>query len=265
MNTVLTRRSFLAASACCAAAQNKPAFQWPDGKRFALSLTFDDARLSQVDTGLPLLRRLGVRATFYLVPSTAEKRLQGWKQAVADGHEIGNHSRRHACTANYGFSRSRPLEDYTLRDMAAELRVASSELEALLGVKTVSFAYPCGQKFVGRGRSVRSYIPVVADQFLTGRGYLDERANDPKVCDLAQLMGTAFDDMKYDDISKMTAAAEKESRWIIMVGHEIGNRAFQTTDSDALERLADFAKDPKNGVWIDTVANIAKYIDKQRR
>ena len=30
-------------------------FSWPEGKKMALSLTFDDARLSQIDTGIPLL------------------------------------------------------------------------------------------------------------------------------------------------------------------------------------------------------------------
>lgn len=259
---MLTRRTFLA-SAACAVAQEKPAFRWPDGKRVALSLTFDDARLSQVDTGLPFLRKLGAKATFYLVPSRAEQRRDGWKQAVADGHEIGNHSRLHPCTANY-FGKRQALEDYTLDTMAAELKGASADIEKMLGVKTVSFAFPCGQKFVGRGRNARSYIPVVAEQFLTGRGYLDERANDPALCDLAQLMGMGFDDMDYDGMMKLLAAAMKEGRWLIMVGHEMGSKAFQTTDTGALERLVLFAKDPKNGVWLDTVENVAKYVVKQR-
>ncbi len=29
-------------------------FRWPDGKRAAISLTFDDARFSQIDCGLPI-------------------------------------------------------------------------------------------------------------------------------------------------------------------------------------------------------------------
>ena len=42
---------------------------WPEGKKTALSLTFDDARLSQVDQGLPLLDAYGVKATFYVLDS----------------------------------------------------------------------------------------------------------------------------------------------------------------------------------------------------
>jgi peptidoglycan/xylan/chitin deacetylase (PgdA/CDA1 family) len=51
-------------------------FSWPEGKRAAVSLSFDDARLSQIDTGLALFRRLGVKATFYVVPE-ATARLEG--------------------------------------------------------------------------------------------------------------------------------------------------------------------------------------------
>jgi len=38
-------------------------FRWRDGKRAAVSLSFDDARVSQIDTGLALLNRQQVKAT----------------------------------------------------------------------------------------------------------------------------------------------------------------------------------------------------------
>ncbi len=66
-------------------------FSWPDGNQAALSLSFDDSRTSQVDGGTALLNRLGVKVTFYVVPSRVEERLPGWKAAVASGHEIANH------------------------------------------------------------------------------------------------------------------------------------------------------------------------------
>ena len=55
-------------------------FRWPDGKRAAVSLSFDDARPSQVDTGLAVLARLGARATFYVVPMHVEAKLAGWQR-----------------------------------------------------------------------------------------------------------------------------------------------------------------------------------------
>jgi peptidoglycan-N-acetylglucosamine deacetylase len=239
-------------------------FRWPNGRRAAVSLSFDDARVSQIDTGLALLKRQLVKVTFFVQAEQVRKRLDGWKKAVADGHEIGNHSNTHPCTANYSFSRLNALEDYTLEMMAAQLDGANAEVQDLLGVKPRTFAYPCGQKFVGRGLDVRSYVPLVAERFLVGRGYLDESANDPQVCDLAQAMGTSFDDMEFEQMRNQVEQAANEGRWVIFVGHEIGKRGYQVTDTAALEALCEYLKDPAHGIWLGTVAEIAEYIRQQR-
>ncbi|PYT64517.1 MAG: polysaccharide deacetylase [Acidobacteria bacterium] len=239
-------------------------FRWPNGRRAAVSLSFDDARVSQIDTGLALLKRQLVKVTFFVQAEQVRKRLDGWKKAVADGHEIGNHSNTHPCTANYSFSRLNALEDYTLEMMAAQLDGANAEIQDLLGVKPRTFAYPCGQKFVGRGLDVRSYVPLVAERFLVGRGYLDESANDPHVCDLAQAMGTSFDDMEFEQMRNQVEQAANEGRWVIFVGHEIGKRGYQVTDTAALEALCEYLKDPAHGIWLGTVAEIAEYIRQQR-
>ena len=56
-------------------------FRWPDGKAAAISLTFDDARLTQVEAGLPILDEHGVKATFYVSFASMEKRLDDWKRS----------------------------------------------------------------------------------------------------------------------------------------------------------------------------------------
>ena len=244
--------------------QGQQSFKWPPGKRAAISLSFDDARLSQIDHGLALLEKYGIKATFFVSPATVKERLPGWKKAVALGHEIGNHSMTHPCTANYEFSAQNALEDYTLARMAKQLDDANAEVERLLGVKPVTFAYPCGQKFVGRGLEVKSYVPLVAARFLVGRGYLDEAATDPDRCDLAQAMGVGFDALTSKQIMDLVADAAKSGRWLIFVGHEIGKPAEQTTNIVALEDLLKYAKDPANGIWIDTVEAIGKYVQNQR-
>jgi hypothetical protein len=260
-----SRRSFLLSTACGAVSAAAPPFRWPEGKEIAVSLTFDDARLSQPDAGLDVLRSGGAKATFYLSPARAKQRMDGWKRAIAEGHEIGNHSRSHPCSGNYGFSSANALEDYTLDRMAGELDGCTEDLRQMFGVKTVSFAYPCGQKFVGRGAALRSYVPLVATRFLSGRGYLDESPNHPAVCDLASLMGTGFDGLSFDSIMNIVEGARKDGRWIMFVGHEIGNPAHQTTDAAALERLCRYVTNPGNHVWIDTVAKIAQYVKDHQR
>src|SRR4051812_10049530 len=101
---------------------NTASFAWPEGKHAALSLSFDDARMSQVDSGTTLLNQFGAKATFFVVPSSVEERINGWRQAVGDGHEIGNHTLTHPCTGNFSWSRKNALEDYNLDSIRNEIR-----------------------------------------------------------------------------------------------------------------------------------------------
>src|SRR5206468_6121688 len=55
-------------------------FRWPNGRRAAVSLSFDDARVSQIDTGLALLKRQLVKVTFFVQAEQVRKRLDGWKK-----------------------------------------------------------------------------------------------------------------------------------------------------------------------------------------
>jgi peptidoglycan-N-acetylglucosamine deacetylase len=244
---------------------NAPAeFSWPQGKKMALSLTFDDARLSQADAGLPLFDKYDVKATFYVSPNAMIQRLDVWKNAVSNGHEIGNHSLYHPCSGNFPWARNRALEDYTIEGMKAELDSAGRFINHFLGVQPVSFAYPCGQTFVGKGINTKSYIPVVAKLFETGRGWLDEAPNDPAYCDFARLHGMELDGKSFGEILTLIESARERGFWLILAGHEIGRDGRQTSFIDTIEKILKYSQDPSNGIWIDNVKNIASYIREQR-
>lgn len=246
-------------------ARQSSTFDWPEGKRAAVSLTFDDARLSQADVGIPLLDSYGVKATFYVSPQPLKERLPLWKQAVANGHEIGNHSLRHPCTGNFAFAREKALEDYTLRQMEQELEAANATIESALGVRPATFAYPCGQKFVGRGRDLKSYVPLVAAMFSAGRGWMDESTNDPAFCDPAQLLGMELDGLDFEQAKKLIDNAVENGTWLVLAGHEIAAGGRQTTRTDTLRAICEYARDPANGIWIDTVENVARHVRHARQ
>jgi peptidoglycan/xylan/chitin deacetylase (PgdA/CDA1 family) len=250
------------------AAKNKSAapekFPWPAGIRGAVSLTFDDARLSQVDRLIPILDRNGAKATFYVSPNNLVQRLDGWKAAVKTGHEIGNHTMTHPCTGNYPAFRFNALEEMTLEGMAREIDDAQQAIFAALGVRPRDFAYPCGQTYVGRGRDVRSYVPLVAERFLSGRKWLNEDANDPAFCDLAQLLAFEADGKPFAALKELTDKGVAQGRWLILVGHEVGDGGYQTTLAPAVEELCRYAKDPARGIWLDTVGAVAEHIRKVR-
>jgi peptidoglycan-N-acetylglucosamine deacetylase len=114
------------------------------------------------------------------------------------------------------------LEDYTMAMMEHELDEANTETQRLLGVMPTTFAYPCGEKFVGRGTGTQSYVPLVAKKFRARRGFRDELANNPTFCDMAQVLASQSDGMTFEDMKKAVLAAAQEGGWFVFAGHEIG-------------------------------------------
>ena len=247
------------------AQQASEKFPWPEGKKAALSLSFDDARPSQVQGGTAFLDRHDVKATFFVVPETVEQQLKGWKDAVANGHEIGNHTLTHPCSGNYLWSRHKALENYSLAQIRKDIVDANKQIQRLLGITPVVFAYPCGQTFIGRGVDTKSYVPIIAELFLLGRTYRDKTANDPAFCDFAQLTGIDMDETTFENVLPVLESAKENNQWVLLGGHEMGESGRQTTRFAMLEKLLAYASDPANGIWIAPVGTVANYIRAQRK
>ncbi len=242
----------------------RPPIRWPEGKRMALSLSFDDSRVSNLDHGIPLLNELGLRATFFVLPRVVEKELDRWRAAVAQGHEMGNHSLLHPCSGHITGPQSSSLEEYTLERMRAELVEANLKLEALLGVKPQVYAYPCGLTYVGKGRQTQSFVPLIAELFLAGRGWLDERPNDVLRGDLAQITGVKMDGETLESLLPMFELSQKEGRWLVLAGHDTAESGTGlTTHLSLLRDLAAYAKDPANGIWVAPIGEVAAYVKEQ--
>src|SRR5438105_15428605 len=85
-------------SHCFAQTETLQVLPW-DGHSAAMSLTFDDASPVHSDVAVPELNKRHLRATFFVTVSKLT-RLDDWRRAQAQGHEIGNHSvnQAHATT-----------------------------------------------------------------------------------------------------------------------------------------------------------------------
>jgi peptidoglycan/xylan/chitin deacetylase (PgdA/CDA1 family) len=129
-------------------------FPWPDGRQGAISLTFDDGMRSQYEVAVPILNEHGLCGTFYLQPrDDYEERLAPWRQVLASGHELGNHSVHHYGSVNISLSPvglKGGVEELTLADMEYEITEAARRLRSLFPEqREMSFAYPCYQSTVG--------------------------------------------------------------------------------------------------------------------
>lgn len=111
------------------------------------ALTFDDGWMGDATVVSPILRRLGVRATFFVCPDwlaggshpevegVAGQLLDeaGVAALVADGHEVGSHSLAH-----------RDLRKLADAELADDLARSKAALEELTGRPCPAFAYPYG-------------------------------------------------------------------------------------------------------------------------
>ena len=237
---------------------------WPNNYQAAISLTFDDACFSQVDTGLPILDRYGVRASFYVSIWSCAQRKEGWLSALEKGHEIGNHTNKHPCTGSYGRESHLTLEEYNLRKIKTDIREADQRIEDLLHEKPLTFAYPCGQKFIGSGKKARSYIPFVANHFLAGRSYLDEGPNDPNRLDLSNVLGVSMDDKSFEEILPMLEQAREKGFWLVLVGHHVGKGGPLTTRSETLHQIIQYAQQNDRDFWIAPIKEVAFFVKQKK-
>lgn len=129
----------------------------------------------------------------------------------------------------------------------------------------MTFAYPCGQTTVGRGLHAESYVPIVAKHFWAGRGYRAEACNDPNYADLAQAAGLGADDLSFGQLKPWLDLTANEGGWLMTCHHEVTDDGQRlSTRPDVLDAICRYVIDPVNGIWVDTVRNIAAYVRAHR-
>lgn len=240
-----------------------PDSPWPGTVQAALSLTFDDARITQIGLGIPILNEYDLKGTFYLSPEATEERLADWKAAAASGHEMGNHTMTHPCSGSFDFIRERgnPLEDYDLEEMARDIDDASEWIEDRFGRRPTSFAYPCGQTFIGRGSRNQSYVPLVAERFLAGRMFASECTINPRWVDRAQSWSLDIDRLEPDQMVQKLEDGYQAGHWILLTGHDIAADHPQGIPPVTLNAICQWARKKESTLWVDTVSAIASHIE----
>ncbi len=239
---------------------------WPGGCCGAVSLTFDDGLASQWRLAVPLLEAHGLRGTFYLNPSGTQwaERLAPWREVAAHGHELGNHTCGHPCARGFQSSPgARGLEDMTLEELSADIDLAEQRLAALSGTGGRSFAYPCYQDHVGEGVGRRSYVPLIAQRFVAGRGR-GEVANHPATADLHALWSFPVERCSGAALVGLAERAARQGRWAILTFHGVDEGHLPVAQVD-LRELCEHLRARQSDIWTAPVAEVAAAIAAWRR
>jgi len=238
------------------------------GYEGVVSLTFDDGIVTQLDNAVPCLDRHDLKGTFYLNPHRGERwdqLLDRWKTVSRDGHEIGNHTSSHPCSCNFEFSAENCLEKLTLNDIAETIDhatdVMNTEFPEQDGHR--SFCYPCYQSHVGSGESRQSYVPLVTERFVCGRGG-GERANNPAIIDLSYTWSWAVSGHSAQDMIDYVESAVSNGQWAIICMHGVGGEHI-AIETEALEGLCDHLDANRSRIHTDTVVSVADTIVSRRK
>jgi len=229
------------------------AFTWPDGQKMAISLSYDDALASQLDNAIPALNKHGFVASFYLTLAspTVMQRLTEWRAAAQQGHELGNHTIYHPCSAALPNREWVPsyynIDEYEVDEIVHEVTVANSFLHAIDGRSERTLTPPCGDIIV----SGEDYLPAVREQFVAIKGFESE---DQSFASLWGPVGASGSEL----IERISAEAAKGTRLFNILFHGVGGD-YLTVSSEAHDQLLQFLADNSETFWVDSYINIMKY------
>ena len=132
------------------ACQAQGQITWPEGKRAAIVLTYDDALRSQLDFVIPQLDAAKIKGTFFLDGDLTPADMRRWRAAAANGHELGNHSLFHPCPRAMLPDRTNYLTDnYDVARMLEEIAAMNNVLFGIDGRTSRTYSVPCSQTLVG--------------------------------------------------------------------------------------------------------------------
>lgn len=229
---------------------------WPNGEKAAVSLSYDDTLDSQLDNALPILNKYKIKASFYLKLSSPVlyARLDEWRAAAALGHELGNHSVYHPCSASQpGMEWVLPyydLDKYTVEQMREEIMTANTFLKAIDGRAERTLTPPCLHHMTGNG----NYLPAIRELFVGIKG---AETNLPPGSELLLPSGTSGAEL----IALVKKVAEKGGVANIIF-HGVGGDHLSVS-KEAHEQLVSYLAKNRDTYWTDTYLNIMKYVNAE--
>ena len=249
----------------CAASAHAQGFAWPEGRKAAVSLAYDDALPSQLDIAVPALKRHGLKASFYLTLSneTVAKRLDEWRAVAADGNELGNHTLFHPCSASKEGREwvvpYRDLDTMTAPQMHEEVRLANAMLHAIDGRERRTFTPPCGDRLAGG----EDYVAGVTGLFDGLRVPGDAVAPDMSTLDPNAITATAPVGLTGAQLIALVEDAARKGTMVSLTFHGVGGD-YLTTSAQAHAQLLDYLAAHRDTYWVATFDDIATYIRSRR-
>jgi peptidoglycan-N-acetylglucosamine deacetylase len=225
----------------------------------AVVLTYDDGLNVQLDQVIPMLDSAGIKGTFYVNGSAATipARLDDWRAAAKNGHELGNHTLFHPCSAT-GRSWVNPnydLNQYSLQRATDEISMANALLYAIDQKKDRTFAYTCGDMTAGSD----SFKSALFKDFLAARS-VASRFEDIDSVDLFDIGSFMMSGNTGEQMIEMVKQAVKNGKLLVFLFHGVGGEHSINVDLEEHRKLVQYLHEHADEIWIPTFAEAAKFL-----
>lgn len=229
-------------------------WNWPGDRLAAVSLSYDGTTINHVETVLPLLLPLDLRATYYSYSPNLLDAVPLWREAFRQGNEIGDGCLTEAADPDGS------LPKWTPEMIASEMEMNRLLLDDLfVPVRERSFAYPWGQP---RCSGSRDYREVVMGTSMVARSGI-EGLNSPGSCELTYLNSIHVNDLQSCDLVEFVVSAAATGKWVIFsfCGVGVGEPSLDAAEHDEFCR---WLASQREEFWIQPVIDVAAYIRANR-
>lgn len=241
------------------------------GKKCAVVLTYDDALNVHLDNAIPLLDSLNLRGTFYLTAyaDASKKRVEDWRKAALNGHELGNHTLFHPCAGGTGREWVSPEYDmnkYTVRRMEDEIRMTNVFLQTIDNKKKRTFAFTCGDMKIGDSFFIRG----MKNDFVAARAVRHQMHKINEV-DLLNVDCYAVNGESGDQMIQWVKKAVETNSLLVILFHGVGGEHSLNVSLEAHRSLLTYLKQNEKDIYIAPMLNVAEHItdwqwrDKQQK
>ena len=220
---------------------------WPDNKKGAVSLTFDDGCPSHVSIGVPSLNARGFKGTFFLTTNWIGGSSPGWdswRNAANNGHEIGSYSMSHP-----------DLTTLPLPQVQSEMEGAKAAIDAQITTqKCLSFAYPDG--------ALNDSVASIANNiYIASRGIECQLNSEP--INFSNVNSCSPGDL--GTLIANTDAAEQQGKWLDYHFHSLanGNDCYRDASFTTDMWLAYLDYLTTKNLWVGTFVAAVKYIQER--
>jgi peptidoglycan-N-acetylglucosamine deacetylase len=239
--------------------------RWPDGARAAIVLTYDDALTSQLDNAVPALDEAGFKGTFFL-SNVKQADVPRWREAAADGHELGNHTMFHPCSAaTYPTEPRYTSEAYTAASMLKEIEQQNVLLTAIDGKDRHGLATPCGESRAGGEDYIEALRAANLVDYVRAASASGEevRVGIPSG-DVMHIPARGFPDtVTGQELIAYSEQARRDGGMAVFLFHGIGGDYLQTSNAAHRELIA-WLVDHRDELWVATLAEVAQQTEQRR-